>query len=49
MPWEIVVEKHEPNSLIADYQSGKGPFKSWRHEHIFKERNGKTILTDRIF
>lgn len=48
IPWEITVEKLEPNFLMIDYQSGKGPFKFWRHEHIFQENNGKTILIDRI-
>ncbi len=48
LPWEITVEKLEPYSLMVDYQSGRGPFRSWRHEHIFQEKNQRTILTDRI-
>lgn len=24
----------------------KGPFKELRHEHIFEERNGMTVMTD---
>lgn len=48
MPWEILIEKLEPYSLMIDRQSGKGPFKMWRHEHIFKEHNGKSIMVDRI-
>ena len=28
MPWEIMVEKLEPYSLMVDYQSGRGPFNS---------------------
>jgi ligand-binding SRPBCC domain-containing protein len=48
IPWDITVEKLEPDFCMIDYQSGRGPFKTWRHEHIFQEDNGRTILTDRI-
>lgn len=33
---------------MIDSQFGQGPFKFWRHEHHFSERNGKTLLTDKI-
>lgn len=48
MPWDVKVEKLIQNSLMVDYQSGRGPFKYWRHEHLFTERNNKTVLIDRI-
>jgi ligand-binding SRPBCC domain-containing protein len=48
MPWDVKVEKLIQNSLMVDYQSGRGPFKYWKHEHQFTERNNKTILKDRI-
>jgi ligand-binding SRPBCC domain-containing protein len=48
MPWDISVREVVPNQLLVDEQSGRGPFRAWRHEHHFIEENGTTILMDRI-
>jgi ligand-binding SRPBCC domain-containing protein len=48
MPWEISVEEVIPDRLLVDVQRGRGPFRSWRHEHRFEQRNGSTFLTDHI-
>ncbi len=48
IPWDVKVKELIPNSLLVDYQSGRGPFKSWKHKHLFTIRNSRTVLTDRI-
>jgi ligand-binding SRPBCC domain-containing protein len=48
MPWEITVKEIIPYRLLVDEQEGRGPFRSWRHEHRFEVNNGTTVLTDHI-
>ena len=45
--WLIRLTAFIENSLITDTQI-RGPFKSWVHDHIFEENDGKTRMTDRI-
>ncbi|HMR41731.1 MAG TPA: SRPBCC family protein [Ignavibacteria bacterium] len=45
--WQIRLTAFIQNSLITDTQIS-GPFKSWVHDHIFDEAEGKTKMTDRI-
>lgn len=49
IPWDVTVEKLEPNSLMIDVQSGRGPFKFWRHEHHFIEKDHAVFLMDRLY
>lgn len=48
MPWDVTVERLIPNSLMVDVQSGRGPFKTWRHEHHFIEKSDGVYLLDRL-
>lgn len=48
MPWDILVERVEENTLLIDVQNGRGPFAVWRHEHRFEVRDSATFLVDRI-
>ncbi len=48
MPWDVTVERLVPYSLMIDVQSGRGPFKTWRHEHHFIEKSDGVYLLDRL-
>jgi len=39
-----ITEFDSPNYFVDEMQ--KGSFKSFRHEHIFKENNGQTLMID---
>ncbi len=41
-----VTEYNAPNFFVDEMVSG--PFKSFRHEHIFEIKEGHTIMTDRF-
>ncbi|MBS1518475.1 MAG: SRPBCC family protein [Bacteroidetes bacterium] len=45
--WELVIKNYRENYLITD-KLIKGPFKFWEHDHIFEDREGKTLMTDRL-
>jgi ligand-binding SRPBCC domain-containing protein len=45
--WEAIFVAHEPPSRFVDEQ-GRGPFKSFRHEHRFEDAPGGTRMTDTI-
>ncbi|MDP2303702.1 MAG: SRPBCC family protein [Ignavibacteria bacterium] len=45
--WEIRITDFVFNEKIADIQI-KGPFKFWKHYHIFTSVDEGTIITDRI-
>lgn len=47
VPWIARHTEYEQYRLFTDEQI-KGPMKSWRHQHIFTEKNGQTQLIDRI-
>lgn len=48
--WYAEIIAYEPPHRFVDRQvKGKGPFKSWQHEHLFSELGpNKTRLTDRV-
>lgn len=48
IPWDVKIVEFKPYSKIVDMQMKRGPFKSWKHEHIFTAVDNTTILTDRI-
>ncbi len=48
IPWDVTVECLIPHSLMVDVQSGRGPFKTWRHEHHFIEKSDGVYLLDRL-
>ena len=45
--WEILNKKYKENELFTDLQLND-PFKYWEHNHIFKNKNNKTIMYDVI-
>lgn len=50
LAWDAKIVAYDPPNAFADEQiPGKGPFKSWKHEHHFKAISPtKTLLTDRV-
>ena len=48
--WEVEYEAFDPPDRFVDRQiAGKGPFQTWRHEHMFvKISEKRTLLHDRV-
>lgn len=47
LSWTSRVEVWEPPERFVDVQV-KGPYRSWRHEHVFHETNGGTKVIDNV-
>ena len=45
--WSSLITSYEPPHSFVDEQI-RGPFSNWIHSHIFKEKNGGTIIIDQI-
>jgi ligand-binding SRPBCC domain-containing protein len=45
--WRTEITIWDPPHRFVDVQL-KGPYKSWIHEHRFKEKDGITLMTDTI-
>ena len=45
--WRTEIEVWEPNHRFVDRQL-RGPYRLWRHEHIFVERGDGTAIIDRV-
>ena len=45
--WQSQITAWEPPYRFVDEQR-KGPYKLWRHEHLFMERAGGTEIIDRV-
>lgn len=45
--WRTEIEVWEPNHRFVDRQL-RGPYRLWRHEHIFAERGDGTAVIDRV-
>lgn len=41
-----VTELDRPTRFVDEQQ--RGPFRSFRHEHLFEQRAGRTVMVDRI-
>lgn len=41
-----ITELHYPHRFVDEMQ--KGPFKSWRHVHLFEAMNDGTLMTDEV-
>src|SRR5215471_2902465 len=41
-----ITELSAPTRFVDEQVSG--PFRSWWHEHVFEERDGVTLMTDRV-
>ena len=46
-PWRTLITKYEPNKIFIDEQKF-GPYKKWKHTHLFEDIDGKTKMTDII-
>ena len=45
--WRTLIQRYEPDDFFVDVQL-KGPYRSWRHRHEFKEVPGGTQMHDRV-
>ena len=45
--WTSDITVWEPPYRFVDEQR-RGPYRLWRHEHLFEERDGSTIASDRV-
>lgn len=46
-PWRTLITKYDPNKIFIDEQKF-GPYKKWKHTHLFEDIDGKTKMTDII-
>ena len=47
MRWQSEITVWEPPHRFVDEQR-RGPYRLWRHEHDFVERDGGTVIRDRV-
>lgn len=47
MRWRTEIEAWEPPYRFVDRQI-RGPYRLWRHEHLFTERGDGTSIVDRV-
>lgn len=45
--WRTLITEYEAGRRFVDVQTS-GPYRSWRHEHIFEEHGGHTTMRDRV-
>lgn len=45
--WRTIITDWEPGRRFVDEQL-HGPYRLWRHEHTFSERDGGTVLGDEV-
>jgi ligand-binding SRPBCC domain-containing protein len=45
--WESHIVEYDPPARFVDVQT-RGPYRSWRHEHIFEEVQEGTLVTDHV-
>jgi ligand-binding SRPBCC domain-containing protein len=45
--WKTEISEWNPPFKFADQQLS-GPYTKWYHEHFFEEKNGVTIMTDKV-
>lgn len=47
MRWRSEIRAWEPPHRFVDFQV-RGPYSWWHHEHLFEERDGGTVVRDRV-
>ncbi len=47
MRWQSEITAWEPPFRFIDEQR-RGPYRMWRHEHLFEERKGGTLVVDEV-
>jgi ligand-binding SRPBCC domain-containing protein len=45
--WRSRIEEWEPGERFVDVQL-RGPYAAWHHTHTFEDRDGGTLLRDRV-
>ncbi len=45
--WQTLIHQWQPPFYFKDQQA-RGPYKLWRHDHFFEEKDGKVIMVDKI-
>jgi hypothetical protein len=45
--WRSKIAIWEPPARFVDEQV-RGPYRFWRHEHLFQEQDGGTLMCDRV-
>ena len=45
--WQSEITSWEPPHRFVDEQR-RGPYRAWIHEHRFEDRDGGTLVTDRV-
>ena len=45
--WASEITAWEPMTRFVDEQR-RGPYKVWIHEHLFEDRDGGTLITDKV-
>jgi ligand-binding SRPBCC domain-containing protein len=45
--WQSVIDDWDPPVRFVDRQT-RGPYRLWRHEHRFEERDGGTLIRDEV-
>jgi ligand-binding SRPBCC domain-containing protein len=47
MRWQSEIARWDPPHAFVDRQL-RGPYRLWHHEHLFSERDGGTLIEDRV-
>lgn len=45
--WTTLIEAYEPGERFVDTQVA-GPYRRWRHTHLFEDAPGGTLMRDRV-
>ena len=45
--WRTLISTYEPPGLFIDEQL-KGPYTIWHHSHSFREKDGGTLMIDKV-
>lgn len=45
--WRTLIERYEPDERFVDVQLA-GPYRRWRHTHVFEDAPGGTRMLDRV-